>query len=303
MLVCVVGLSYLGYRQLRSTRIVAAATTAPEARTAAIAPTPSNARERWAVDFLAALGNSAPSADTIAMVVEWTLAEDSGPGAFDRNNPLNTTMPGFAENVTINEDGVKGYADRQSGLDAAIHTVTNGLYDDVVSALQANDPERAKQALWASPWAGSHYGYGANWPAYQVEVAAPADDTRAQLVSYALSLQGIPYIYGGRSASGGDCSGTMQHIYLTVAGIDIGGTTFSQYPNLQPIEFDQVQPGDLWYGQYSNDQHTGMIADVDNDGRWDLINNGGLSSNMHVDLQFMDMDYFNQHTMGFRRAL
>jgi hypothetical protein len=134
--------------------------------------------------------------------------------------------------------------------------------------------------------------------------AAPApDSTRTRLVAYALSLQGIPYVRGGRSATGGDCSGTMQHIYLTVAGIDIGGTTFSQYPQLQPIALDQAQSGDLWYGQYSDDQHTGMIADVDNDGRWDLINNGGLAGNMHVDYDFLSTEYLAAHTMGFRRAL
>lgn len=134
-------------------------------------------------------------------------------------------------------------------------------------------------------------------------IPASANDTRARLVAYALSLQDIPYISGGRSASGGDCSGTMQHIYLHITGIDIGATTFSQYPQLHPIELSQVQPGDLWYGQYSNDQHTGMIADVDNDGRWDLINNGGLADSMHVDSDFLSMDYFNQHTMGYRSAL
>src|SRR6185436_7581792 len=116
------------------------------------------------VDFLKRLGNDAPAPATVVMVVEWTLAEDSGSGAFDRNNPLNTTQPGFAENATINNDGVKGYESRSAGIDAAVHTITNGLYDDVVQALLANDAEGAKRALWASPWAGSHYGYGAGWP-------------------------------------------------------------------------------------------------------------------------------------------
>lgn len=132
-----------------------------------------NEREQWAIDFLAALGNAQPSGETVAMVVEWTLAEDAGDGAFGRNNPLNTTQSGFEETQTINSDGVKGYSTREAGLSAAVHTVTNGLYNDVVVALQSNDAEGARQALWASPWAGSHYGYGASWPVYQME-AAPA---------------------------------------------------------------------------------------------------------------------------------
>jgi cell wall-associated NlpC family hydrolase len=126
-------------------------------------------------------------------------------------------------------------------------------------------------------------------------------DVRAQLVSYALSLQGIPYISGGRSAAGGDCSGTMEHIYLHVTGIDIGGTTFSQWPNLAAT--DDPQPGDLWFGQYADDQHVGMVADVDGDETLDLINNGGLQDNMHVDYNFLANPYFYEHTMGFRRAL
>lgn len=130
-----------------------------------------NEREQWAIDFLAALGNAQPSGETVAMVVEWTLAEDAGDGAFGRNNPLNTTQSGFEETQTINSDGVKGYSTREAGLSAAVHTVTNGLYNDVVVALQSNDAESARQALWASPWAGSHYGYGASWPRYQVEMA------------------------------------------------------------------------------------------------------------------------------------
>lgn len=131
----------------------------------------------------------------------------------------------------------------------------------------------------------------------------PADDTRARLVGYALSLVGIPYVRGGRSATGGDCSGTMEHVYLTVTGIDIGGTTFSQYPQLAPT--DDPEPGDLAYfwGFSDGDEHVGMVADVNGDGALDLINNGGHQSDMHVDLSFMDDPYFSQHFKGYRRAL
>lgn len=132
-----------------------------------------------------------------------------------------------------------------------------------------------------------------------------ASERRALLVAYAISLEGIPYVRGGRSASGGDCSGTMQHVFLTVAGIDISATTFSQFPALKPIELAQVQPGDLAYfdGFSDGDEHVGMIADVNGDGTWDLINNGGLQHNMHIDYSFLDEPYFNQHLKGFRTAL
>lgn len=267
---------------------------------------PENARERWAADLASRLGNTTPSADTIAFLVEWTMAEDSSDGAMARNNPLNTTQSSGAATMIINGDGVKGYASYQDGLDATVTTLANGYYNEIVAGIQTNDPERALSGLIASPWAISHYNGGRDWPQYTLEAPLALTgeaETRASLVAYALALQGMPYISGGRSASGGDCSGTMQYIYKTIVGVDIGSTTFDQLPRLTPIDSSQVQPGDLWYGQFPDDQHTGMLADVNGDGQWDLIHNGADQSQMHVTYSFLTDSYLGQHTIGFRRAL
>src|SRR4051812_22486620 len=76
--------------------VVKAHRAAPqEARTGAQAFAPSTDREVWAVALLGRLGNAEPTAETVAMIVEWTLAEDGSDGALRRNNPLNTTKCGF----------------------------------------------------------------------------------------------------------------------------------------------------------------------------------------------------------------
>lgn len=286
---------------------VQAAETAQEAPGAAQAFDPTNDREAWAVAFLGALGNVRPTPETVAMVVEWTLAEDSGGGAFARNNSLNTTQPGFSENATINGDGVKGYADWQSGLDAAVHTVTNGLYGDVVAALQANDAEGAKRALWASPWAGSHYGYGASWPQYQIAqqtVPAPASDPiRQQLVEMALSQMGKEYSLGANGPDQFDCSGLMQWTYAQF-GMDISRTTFTQLeaPQLRAISPEQIQTGDLIYFQFPKDQHVGMLADLDGDGRWDMVQSGGTRSDVNTVIDVLNDPTYNQNIIGLRTA-
>lgn len=41
----------------------------------------------------------------------------------------------------------------------------------------------------------------------------PASDTAAALVSYALQYQGAPYVYGGNTPAGWDCSGFTQFVY------------------------------------------------------------------------------------------
>jgi murein DD-endopeptidase MepM/ murein hydrolase activator NlpD len=109
------------------------------------------------------------------MVVAWTLAEDSGDGALARNNALNTTlcMPG-AMTGAINGDGacgVQGYATWADGIEATARTLEQANFAEVRGALLANDAEGARVALWASPWAASHYGYGAAWPRVQSSAA------------------------------------------------------------------------------------------------------------------------------------
>jgi hypothetical protein len=115
---------------------------------------PATDRDAWAIDLLARLDNSQPSADIVAFVVAWTRAEDGGSGAIDRHNPLNTTQdaPGA---WPINGVGVKGYPDYETGMNATIETLTNGLYDPLVIGLQTNDAQLALQGLCASPWGTS----------------------------------------------------------------------------------------------------------------------------------------------------
>jgi cell wall-associated NlpC family hydrolase len=292
------GLAWL----LATTPLPAPALAAP--RPAQTSYAAASGRERWAVDFLARLGNVAPTPEIVTMVVEWTMAEDSSDGALARNNPLNTTLClEGAMTGAINGDGacgVQGYATWEDGIEANARTLEQGNFETVRAAILANDAEGARQALWASPWAASHYGYGSAWP--RVGVTQAPSDVRSELVNYALSLQGIPYVRGGRSASGGDCSGTMQHIYLTVTGRDIGATTFSQYPQLEPVGVEELRPGDLWYGVFPSDEHTGMVADVDGDGRFDLIHNGADAEYMHVTYDFLNT-YLGAHTKGYRRAI
>lgn len=166
-----------------------------------VAQPATNDREAFALDLLARLGNAQPSAETVVMVVEWTLAEDAGDGAMRRYNPLNTTQPSVSETQVINGDGVRGYADYEAGMDATIKTLTNGYYDAVVAALQANDPEGAKRSLWDSPWAGSHYGYGASWPRY--EVVPPAEARAQDVQAYVLAGDVGVNVRAALNANGG----------------------------------------------------------------------------------------------------
>lgn len=77
----------------------------------------------------------------------WQKAEGG-----DGTNPFNTTQdaPGA---TNFNSVGVKRYPDAQTGVDATVKTLSNGLYTNILDALRnGNDPMAAATALANSPW-------------------------------------------------------------------------------------------------------------------------------------------------------
>ena len=73
--------------------------------------------------------------------------------------------------------------------------------------------------------------------------AAPAAKY-GSVVGYALSFQGVPYVYGGTSPSGFDCSGLVQYVFAAF-GKQLPRTAGAQKAVCTPISESQLQPGDL----------------------------------------------------------
>ena len=80
--------------------------------------------------------------------------------------------------------------------------------------------------------------------------AQPASTTRTgsgnNVVSFAESLIGVPYVYGGTTPSGFDCSGFVQYVYSHF-GVNLPRTTTQQENCGTQIPVSQAQPGDLYF--------------------------------------------------------
>lgn len=116
----------------------------------------------WAMDFLKALG--APMTQSnIAFVYQWERSEGGG-GKF---NPLNQgPVPGQPSLTTTGQQyggGAADFASWQDGIQGAVDYLHMSNYTQVYNALMQGDGVSATKALWASPWAASHYGYGSGW--------------------------------------------------------------------------------------------------------------------------------------------
>lgn len=76
---------------------------------------------------------------------------------------------------------------------------------------------------------------------------------------------GIPYVWGGSTPQGFDCSGLTQYVYRQ-AGINIGRTTINQEANVQTTDISDAsqvdsvaQPGDLlFWGSHGSTYHVAI---------------------------------------------
>lgn len=66
----------------------------------------------------------------------------------------------------------------------------------------------------------------------------------AQAVAYAGRFLGVPYIYGGTTPSGFDCSGLVQYVYEHL-GVSLPRTSQEQASAGTPVAPGSLQPGDL----------------------------------------------------------
>lgn len=78
------------------------------------------------------------------------------------------------------------------------------------------------------------------------------------VVAYASNFLGTPYLWGGTTPSGFDCSGFTQYVYRHF-GISLGRTTYDQIKDGYAVSRDQLQPGDLvFYGKGGSPSHMGI---------------------------------------------
>lgn len=99
----------------------------------------------------------------------------------------------------------------------------------------------------------------ANTPSYDPPNRGEgSSSTGNAIVDYAYQFLGVPYVWGGTTPAGFDCSGFTSYVYLNAAGINITRTTYSQINQGVPVAYGDMQPGDLVFTY--NADHVGIYV-------------------------------------------
>jgi cell wall-associated NlpC family hydrolase len=85
--------------------------------------------------------------------------------------------------------------------------------------------------------------------------SAPPPATHSSVVSIALQYLGVPYVWGGASPSGFDCSGLTMYAYAKV-GVYLPHNAAMQYGMGTAVSRSQLAPGDLVF--FNGLSHVGM---------------------------------------------
>ena len=106
----------------------------------------------------------------------------------------------------------------------------------------------------------------------QVEVQAPASGLGDRILDTASQYAGVPYVYGGTTPAGFDCSGFTGYVMRQV-GVSLPRTANAQKSASTPVSRSQAVPGDLvFFSSGGRAYHVGIYAGCNQ--MWDAPRSG-----------------------------
>ena len=128
------------------------------------------------------------------------------------------------------------------------------------------------------------------------EVSRGSNYISRRVIQTSMQYIGVPYVFGGTSPSGFDCSGYVRYVFAS-AGIYLPRTADAQYEVGYPVSTSELAPGDLvFFSTYEyGPSHVGIYL-----GDGSFIN---ASSSRGVAVDSLYSSYWGSCYIGARRVM
>ncbi|MGH2063494.1 LysM peptidoglycan-binding domain-containing protein [Aerococcus urinaeequi] len=148
------------------------------------------------------------------------------------------------------EAAAQAEAEAQAAADAQAAAQAEAEAQAAADAQAAAEAEAAAQAQAAAEAAAQA----------EAEAAAQAQTGNVTaLLNNAYAQVGVPYLWGGKTPSGFDCSGFVNYVYKQTYGVNVGSYTGEQQYAGSKISVSSAQPGDLiFWGSYGSPYHVAI---------------------------------------------
>jgi hypothetical protein len=135
------------------------------------------------------------------------------------------------------------------------------------------------------------------FPLFYVMGNASYDEARINIVTLAKQYQGVPYVYGGITPRGFDCSGFINYVYENAADMDLPRTTRDMWNSGTSISLSQALPGDiiLFNTTGSGPSHAAIL--IDNNSMIHAVSDGPQTGVM---ISSLNDNYFAPRIIGVR---
>lgn len=127
--------------------------------------------------------------------------------------------------------------------------------------------------------------------------AAPNGSVAAQIIDFARTFLGYPYIYGTAGPNSFDCSGLMYYVYSQF-GYNLHRTSYDQAKDGVAVNRSNLQPGDLLFFSQNGEtiSHVGMYI-----GNNEMLH--ASTPTTGVIISDINSDYYVSHYVTARRVL
>ena len=170
----------------------------------------------------------------------YTIAQEYGVSVAS----LREANPNLGNSLTVGQSIIVNNPSKNPAAASSQQTQASSASSQQAQPSVANNNQQAAQNNNNQQQNGNNQAAQASSQAQQSSTTRTGSGSN--VVSFAESLIGVPYVYGGTTPSGFDCSGFVQYVYSHF-GVNLPRTTTQQENCGTQIPVSQAQPGDLYF--------------------------------------------------------